>query len=112
MYVYKPIHMLFLCIVGFPDSSMVKSLPAMQETWVQSLSWEDPLEKEMVIHSNILIWETPRTEKPGRLKSMGSQKSWTRLSEFTTKERIIYSGERIVSSIGGFGKIRQPHAKE
>ena len=69
--------MLYLCIVGFPDSSAVKSLPAMQETWVQSLSWEDPLEKEMAIHSRILIWEISWTEEPGRLKSMGSQKSWT-----------------------------------
>ena len=69
--------MLYLCIVGFPDSSAVKSLPAMQETWVQSLSWEDPLEKEMAIHSHILIWEISWTEEPGRLKSMGSQKSWT-----------------------------------
>ena len=69
--------MLFLCTVGFPDSSVVKSLPAMQETWVQSLSWEDPLKKEMAIHSSILFWEISWTEEPGRLKSMGSKKSRT-----------------------------------
>ena len=44
-----------------------KSLPAMQETWVQSLGQEDPLEKEMATHSSILAWRIPRTEKPGGL---------------------------------------------
>ena len=47
----------------------------MQETWVQSLGWEDPLEKEMATHSSILAWEIPWTEEPGRLQSMGSQES-------------------------------------
>ena len=55
----------------------VKNLPAMQETWVRSLGWEDPLEKEMATHSNILGWEIPWTEEPDRLQSTGSQKSWT-----------------------------------
>ena len=50
----------------------VKNLPAMQETWVQSLDREDPLEEEMATHSSIFAWEIPRTEKPGRLQSMGS----------------------------------------
>ena len=53
---------------------------SMQETWVQSLGQEDPLEKEMATHSSILAREIPWTEEPGRLQSMGSQKSWTRLS--------------------------------
>ena len=53
---------------------MVKSLPAMQETWVRSLVGEDPLEKEMATHSSILAWRIPWTEEPGRLQSMGSQK--------------------------------------
>ena len=44
----------------------VKSLPAMRETWVQSLGQEDPLEKEMATHSNILAWRIPWTEEPGR----------------------------------------------
>ena len=52
----------------------------MQETWVQSLSWEDPLEKEMATHSSILAWEIPCTEEPGGLQFMGPQKSQTRLS--------------------------------
>ena len=45
----------------------------MQETWDQSLGWEDPLEKEMTTHSSILAWEIPWTEEPGRLQSMGLQ---------------------------------------
>jgi len=49
----------------------------MQETQVQSLGWEEPLEKEMATHSNILAWEILRTEEPSRLQSMGSQKRWT-----------------------------------
>ena len=52
----------------------VKSLPAMQETQVQFLGWEDPLEKDMATHSSILAWEIPWTEEPGRIQSMGSQR--------------------------------------
>ena len=51
---------------------MVKNLPAMQETWVQSLDGEDPLEKGMATHSSILAWRIPWTEEPSRLQSMGS----------------------------------------
>ena len=53
---------------------MVKNLPAVQETQVQSLDQEDPLEKEMATHSSILAWEIPWTEEPGRLQSMGHKK--------------------------------------
>ena len=49
----------------------VKNLPAMQETQVQSLGWEDPLEKGMATHSSILAWRIPWTEQAGRLQSMG-----------------------------------------
>ena len=52
----------------------VKRLPAMRETQVRFLGWEDPLEKEMVIHSSILAWKIPWTEEPHRLQSMGSQR--------------------------------------
>ena len=52
----------------------VKRLHAMWETWVPSLGWEDPLEKEMATHSSILAWKIPWTEEPGRLQSMGSQR--------------------------------------
>ena len=53
---------------------MVKCLPTMRETCVQSLGREDPLEKEMATHSSILAWKIPWTEEPGRLQSMGSQR--------------------------------------
>ena len=53
---------------------MVKNLPAMQETYVQSLGQEDPLEKEMTTHSSISACRIPWTEEPGRLQSMGSQR--------------------------------------
>ena len=53
---------------------MVKNLPAMQETWVRSLDWEDPLEVGMATHSTILVWRIPWTEEPGGLQSMGSQR--------------------------------------
>ena len=58
--------------MDFPGGSAVKNLPAMQEMQVQSLGWEDPLEKEMATHSSILAWEIPWTEEPGRLPSMKS----------------------------------------
>ena len=51
----------------------VKNLPAMQETRVRFLGWEDPLEKEMATHSSVLAWSIPWTEEPGGLQSMGSQ---------------------------------------
>ena len=53
---------------------MVKNLSAMQETWVQSLGQEDPLEKRRATHSSILAWRIPWTEEPGRLQSMGLQR--------------------------------------
>ena len=59
---------------AFLVAQTVKILPIMQETWVRSLGQEDPLEKEMATHSRILAWKTPRTEEPGGLQSMGSQR--------------------------------------
>jgi len=65
----------FLCI---SKASLVvhtvKCLPAMQETWVRSLGWEDPLQKEMATHSSTIAWKIPWTEEPGRLMSMGLQR--------------------------------------
>ena len=52
----------------------IKCLPTMREIWVQSLGWEDALEKGMATHSSILAWKIPRTEEPGRLQSMESQR--------------------------------------
>ena len=63
---------------------MVKNPPAMQEMWAQSLGWKDPLEKEMAIHSSILAWEIPWTEKPSRLQSMGSQRVGHGWATFTS----------------------------
>ena len=56
----------------FLVAHMVKNLTAVQETWVQSLGWEDSLEKEIATHSSILVWEIPWTEEPGGLQFMGS----------------------------------------
>ena len=56
------------------EAQLVKNPPAMQDTWVRFLGWEDPLEKEMATDSSILAWEIPRTEEPGGLQSMGSQR--------------------------------------
>ena len=61
---------IYIHIYGFPGGSVIKS-----QTQVQSLGQEDPLEKEMATHSSVLAWEIPWTEKPGRLQSMGLQKS-------------------------------------
>ena len=54
-------------------AQLVKHPPAMQETWVRSLGWEDPLEEEVTTHSSVLAWRIPRTEEPDGLQSTGSQ---------------------------------------
>ena len=59
---------------GFLGGSVVKNLPAMQETQVRFLCWEDPLEKGMATHSNTLAYRIPWTEEPGELQSMGPQR--------------------------------------
>ena len=66
---------------------MVKCLSTMRETWVQSLGWEDPLEKEMAIHSRTITWKIPWTEEPGSLQPMGSQRvrhDWATSLHFTS----------------------------
>ena len=74
----RGIKRLLVCSVikreDFPAAQTVKNLPAMQETRVQSLGWEVPLEKGMATHSTILAWRSPWTEKPGGLQFMGSQR--------------------------------------
>ena len=60
-------------LITYILAQTVKNLPTVQETQVQSLGWEDPLEKGIATHSNILAWKIPLTEKPGRLQSMRSQ---------------------------------------
>ena len=59
---------------GLHLSQMVKSLPSLWETQVQSLGWEDPLEKEIATHASILAWKIPWMEEPGRLQSTGSKR--------------------------------------
>ena len=73
-----------ICLISFLDSNLfsscslvaqrLKLLPAMRETPVRSLGWEDPLEKEMATHSSILAWRIPWWEEPGRLQSMDLQR--------------------------------------
>ena len=78
----------------FPVAQMVKRLPIMQETRVQSLGWEDLLEKEMATPSSILAWKIPWTEEPGTTIVHGVAKSWTQLSDFT-----FFSG--VKEALGG-----------
>ena len=74
--------MIYACCLdmGSLVAQMIKNLPAMQETRVQSLGWEDPLEKGMATHTSILAWRIPWTEEPGGLQTMGLQ-SWTQMTD-------------------------------
>ena len=72
-YVY--LQLIHLVVWASLAAQAVKHLPAIQETWVRSLGREDPLEKEMAIHSSILAWRIPWTEEPTGLHSMGSQRA-------------------------------------
>ena len=67
----------YVCAIhtmGFPVAQMVKNLRAIQETWVRSLGWEDPLQKGMATHSSSLAWRIPWTEEPGGPQSIGWQR--------------------------------------
>ena len=66
---------------------MVKRLSTMQETWVRALDWEDPLEKEMAIHSSTVAWKIPWTKEPGTLQSMGRK-------ELDTTEQLHFISAR------------------
>ena len=68
---------------------MVKRLSTMQETWVRALDWEDPLEKEMAIHSSTVAWKIPWTKEPGTLQSMGRK-------ELNTTERLHFTSQAII----------------
>ena len=84
---------------GFLNGSGVKNSPAVQEIWVQSLDWEDPLEQEMATHSHILAWRIPWRKEPGRLQPMGSQKSRTQLSAYTTSTSTTVSAVHFSRSV-------------
>ena len=86
----------FICVAFVQKSGAslvaqrVKHLPAMQETWVQSLGWEDPPEKEMATHSSILTWRIPWMEEPGRLQSTGLRRvrnDWATSLTFLSKNQ-------------------------
>ena len=84
-----------LCVSywDFPGVSVVKNSPAVQEsqeTWVQSLGQEDPLEKAMAAHSSILAWRIPRTEEPGGLQSMEAAEIWTWLKWLGIHAHILW----------------------
>ena len=68
------IHSFHTCLWASPVAPLIKDWPTVQESRVQSLGWEDPLEKEMATHSSILAWKISWTEHPGRLQSMGSHR--------------------------------------
>ena len=75
---------------SFSITQQVKDSPAMQETWVQSLGWEDPLEMGTTTHYSILDWRIPWTEEAGRLQSMGSQRVWTLWATFIFIQYLLY----------------------
>ena len=81
-------------------AQMVQNPPATQETWVRSLAQEDALEEEMATHSSILAWEIPWTEEPDGLQSIGSQKSLTQLSKWTTIT-LYWSSPRLLELLFG-----------
>ena len=87
-------------IGAFLVAQMVKNLPAMQETRVWSLDWEDPLEKGMATHSSILAWRLPWTEEPGRLPSTETHS--TVVSESDTTKRLILSLSQLILSLSLF----------
>ena len=78
--------------MGFLDGSVVKNPPAMQETWVRSLGWEDPLEKEMAAHSSILACKILWAEETGGLKSLGYKRIGHNLA--TKQQIVVYSNLR------------------
>ena len=65
---------IYYSLKAFLAAQTVKNAPAMRETWIRSLGWEDPLEKGMATQSSSLAWRIPWTEEPGGLQSMGSQR--------------------------------------
>ena len=92
LYFSKTVACLFIFKIHILPSLVaqwVKNLPAMQETWVQSLNWEDPLEKEMATHASTLAWRIPWTEEPGRLNSVESRVRHNLVT------KLLYPTERI-----------------
>ena len=82
----------------FPVAQTLKNLPAMQETQVRFLDWEDPLEKGMAIHSSIVAWRIPRTEEPGGPQSIASQRVGHDWSDWTRTHRLKKRREKLANS--------------
>ena len=74
LYTQQYLCQMHIYVKGFPGGSAVKNPPAIKETRVLFLGWEDPLEKEMATHSSIFAWTIPWTEEPDKLQLMGSQR--------------------------------------
>ena len=87
----------------------VKNLSAMQETWVKSWVWEDPLEKGMATHSNFLAWRIPWTEEPGRLQSIGSQKLDNTEHTHMQNKQTNKMGEHRLDSLGKYTRTNIFH---
>ena len=91
---YSPMITLLLTLYLIAQS--VKSLTAMQETWVRSLGWEDSLEKEVASHAGILAWRIQWTEEPGRLQSVGLQRLATTKQLTLSFSYIMHISEYII----------------
>ena len=90
-------------------AQLVRNLPAIEETLIRSLGWEDSLEKGMATHSSILAWRIPRTEEPGRLQSIVSQ-SQTELKQPSTHTRIVFlRPQQTMHPATTWGRAHSPH---
>ena len=78
----------YVLIGAFLVAQLINNLPAMPETWVRSLGWEDPLEKGMATHSSILAWRTPMDRVANGATVHGVTKSWTWLSDFHLTSKL------------------------
>ena len=104
----------FCTLLGIQKVSLVvqivKNLPSVQETWVPSLGWEDPLEKGMVTHFSILDWEIPWAENAGRLQSIGSQRvghNWA-MNTFTSLSTFSITGTFPLLTVISFSALHFP----
>ena len=100
-----------LIYMGFPGGSVAKNLPAMQETQVQSLGREDPLEKGMATHFSMLAWRIPSTQEIGKLQSMGSQRirnDWATNTYKTPWKRYLLELPATIIFISTVGTRRLP----
>ena len=96
------------CFQSSLVAQLVKSSPAMQESWIWSLGWEDPLEEGMATHSNTLAWRSPQTGEPGGLQSMGLQKvghDWVTMRTHTCAQTYTHKTFRALYSLANNFRI-------